>query len=128
MSSVGIIPSNGLSVIFSSYFNNSNLYSGGGIPSETCVYVAPFTGNGKSSTIQTLLTAPPVFQPTIMVSQVPDFIVKLSIDIGTTCSPPIFPIFPQDFASNALGPFPPELPSDVAKADNHATEDLNAPR
>ena len=40
----------------------------------------------------------------------------------------MFPILPQDAASNALGPFPPELPSDVAKADNQAIEDLNSPR
>ena len=37
----------------------------------------------------------------------------------------MFPILPQDAASNALGPFPPELPSDVAKADNQAIDDLN---
>ena len=92
------------------------------------MYVAPFTGNGKSSTIQTLLVAPPVFQPTTTVSQVPDFIVISSMDIGTTCSPPIFPIFPQDFAANSFGPLPPELPSEVANADNQATEDLKAPR
>ena len=40
----------------------------------------------------------------------------------------MFPILPQDTSLNALGPFPPELPSDVAKADSQAMDDLNAPR
>ena len=51
----------------------------------------------------------------------------VSIALGSTCSPPMFPIFPQDVAENAFGPFPPELSSEVAKADNHAIEDLKAP-
>ena len=87
-----------------------------------------FTGNGNSSTIQTLLEAPPVFHDTNTVSQVPDGTVIVSRAVGITCSPPMFPIFPQDFAEKSFGPFPPELPSDVAKADSHATDDLNAPR
>ena len=40
----------------------------------------------------------------------------------------MFPIFPQDFAENSFGPFPPDAPSEVANADNQTTEDLNAPR
>ena len=60
----GFNSSCGLDCTFSSYSNKVNSYSGGGIPSETCVKVLAFTGNGKSSTIQTLLDAPPVFQPT----------------------------------------------------------------
>ena len=52
----------------------------------------------------------------------------VSIAIGRTCSPPIFPIFPQDISLKFLGPFPPELLSDVANADNQTIEDLNAPR
>jgi len=84
-------------------------------------------GNGKSSRIQTLLTAPPVFHETITVSQVPAGTVTVSIAFGITCSPPMFPIFPQDIAENSLGPFPPDLSSDVANADNQATDDLNAP-
>ena len=40
----------------------------------------------------------------------------------------MFPILPQDAALNSLGPFPPEVPSAVAKADNQEIDDLNAPR
>ena len=40
----------------------------------------------------------------------------------------MFPILPQDAALNSLGPFPPEVPSEVAKADNQEMDDLNAPR
>ena len=45
-------------------FDNENMYSGGGIPEETCVNVCAFIGNGKSSTIQILLVIPPDFHPT----------------------------------------------------------------
>ena len=104
------------------------MYSGGGIPSETCVKVEALIGNGKSSTIQTSLVAPPVFQEIKTVSQVPEGIVIVSSAFGITCSPPMFPILPHDTELNSFGPFPPLLPSDVANADNHATDDLNAPR
>ncbi len=104
------------------------MYSGGGIPSETCVKVEAFIGNGKPSTTQTSLVAPPVFHETRTVSQVPDLIEIVSIPDGITCSPPIFPILPQDTEENSFGPFPPARSSDVANADSHATEDLNAPR
>ena len=103
------------------------MYSGGGIPSDTCVKVEALIGNGKLSTIQTSLVAPPVFHEIKIVSQVPEAIVIVSSADGITCSPPMFPILPQDTSPNSLGPFPPLLPSDVANADNHATEDLNAP-
>ena len=105
------------------------MYSGGGIPSDTCVKVEALIGNGKSSTIQTLLVAPPVFQDTKTVSsQLPAVTVRGCIEVGSICSPPIFAILPQETEENSLGPFPPLLPSDVAKADNHTTDDLNAPR
>ena len=90
--------------------------------------VEALIGNGNSSTIHTLLTAPPVFHETITVSsQVPAGIVTDSIAVGRICSPPMFAILPQETAEKSLGPFPPALPSEVAKADNHATDDLNAP-
>ncbi|MBS1267514.1 MAG: hypothetical protein MAG458_00216 [Nitrosopumilus sp.] len=104
------------------------MYSGGGIPSETCVNVLALIGNGKSSTIQTLLVAPPVFHETNTVSQVPEEITVVSKAVGITCSPPIFPILPHETELNSFGPFPPLLPSEVANADNHAIDDLNAPR
>ena len=85
------------------------------------------TGNGKSSTTQTLLVFPPVFHPTTTLSNVPPGVVTSSMVMGLTCSPPMFPIFPQDVEVNAFGPFPPELESDVAKAESHAIEDLKAP-
>ena len=50
--SVDTMSAYGSFVTSSSYSNSSNLYSCGGIPSDTCVHVLALTGNGNSSTIQ----------------------------------------------------------------------------
>ena len=127
-SDVGITSANGSSVTPSLYSSSMNSYSVGGIPSDTCVYVFAFIGNGNSSTIQTLLDAPPVFHPMRTVSHVSPAALTSSTAKGSTCSPPMLPILPHEVSLNAFGPLPPWSLSAVANADSHTTEDLNAPR
>ncbi len=88
--------------------------------------MSAFTGNGKPSTTQTLLVAPPVFQVTKTDSYVPAGTVTDSTAVGITCSPPMFPILPQDVDVNAFGPSPPPPSCPVAKADNQTIDVLKA--
>ena len=128
VSIVDTTPENGLSVTPSEYSSSTNSYSVGGMPSDTCVNVFAFIGNGNSSTIQILLDAPPVFHPICMVSHTFPAALIFSTASGLTCSPPMFPILPHDVALNSFGPLPPASPSEVANADSHTIDDLNAPR
>ena len=90
--------------------------------------MSAFTGKGNPSTIHTLEVAPPVFHVIKTDSKVPAGTVTSSTAVGTTCSPPMFPIFPQDLSENAFGPSFPPSSYPVANADSQTTEVLKAPR
>ena len=126
-SAVSTTPANGLSVTPRSYSSSSNLYSCGGMPSETCVQVLAFTGNGKPSTTQIRLTCPPVFHVTSTDSKSPALVLTVSRDVGLTCSPPMLAIFPQEGARKSFGPSF-ESGCAVANDESQTIDVLNASR
>ncbi len=74
-----------------------------------------------------MLVYPPVFQVINTDSKVPSGTVTSSTAVGITCSPPIFPIFPQDLSENAFGPSFPPSSYPVANAESHTRDDLKDP-